>query len=129
VKAAGATPGSASAPGEHVVLDIAVWVLPPGEEGHCIALEPGRLDITAQLIGTAPTRPIRFVFAGYSPSDTATAVDTMLTSDPRTFTSQVGGGLYCYELSNRAPAAPNSDRAAISALGQFVALYMVQALP
>jgi hypothetical protein len=108
---------------------MAIWVLPPGEEGHCIALDPGRLEITAQLIGAAPMRPIRFVFAGYSPSDTAVPVDTMLTASPRTFTSQVGGGLYCYELSNRAPAAANSDRAALSALGQYVALYMVQALP
>jgi hypothetical protein len=121
--------GGASASGEHIVLDMAIWVLPPGDEGHCIALEAGRLDITAQLIGSAPMRPIRFVFAGYSPSDTATPVDTMLTAAPTTFTSQVGGGLYCYELSNRTPAAPTTDRAALTALGQYVALFMVQTLP
>lgn len=121
----------ASAGSEHVVMDMAIWVLPSQEEGHCIALEPGKLDITTQLIGPPPARPTRFVFAGYSTSDITipSPVEMTLTSATQTFTSRLGGGLYCYELANLSPVPLNADRAAITALGQYVALYVVQALP
>jgi hypothetical protein len=94
--------------GARALVDLTIRVQPPSPEGHCMTLNRGTVEATAQLTGDT-TRPVRFQFWAPRGGDDAAGIVFSLQPTPTTMATSVQGGVYCYSVQNQGATTASPD--------------------
>jgi hypothetical protein len=108
---------------ERVLVDLVVRMQPNDYDGHCMRLEPGRLQATLQLVGR-PVLPVRFLL-GIAQDTDAERIRTTVEPDPITYSIPVDAGIYCYSLHDEWVGQERTAGSDETTYTQLVALRLV----
>jgi hypothetical protein len=96
----------------------------PGIDGHLIELPPGKLTVSARVLGDVPA-PVDFALLGYRGIDPAATIQGKLGKRARSFQTRIAGGPYMYSLRNLSSVPMDASFAVISNHRQWVELKMI----